>query len=317
MLTKTIYRTLGNLVSPGGARGKVQIFIFHRVLSEIDPLSMWEPDIERFDNLIRLISETYNVISLGEACDRLSQKSLPIRAACITFDDGYEDNYSNALPILQKYNVPATVFIATDFIDGGIMWNDVIIESIRNMSGILTINELDVENENCVTFKEKRSLLDRLIPKIKYMTPVQREDIVMQIADITGYQLKSLMMTSEQIVEMEEKGITIGAHTCSHPILRSIDEADAKKEIAHSKEILQGILKNNVNLFAYPNGRPGEDYSNRDVDIVKSLGFKAAVSTRKDIATSSSNVFELPRFTPWDLSVHKFMVRNLVMAMKA
>jgi peptidoglycan/xylan/chitin deacetylase (PgdA/CDA1 family) len=106
----------------------------------------------------------------------------------------------------------------------------------------------------------------------------------------------------------------IGAHTNSHPILARLDSAQAEEEIAASKRTLEGILGRRVSLFAYPNGRPGRDYAEKDVAIVRRLGFDAAVSTRPAAAGRQDDPFELPRFTPWDRSMLRFglrMVRNL------
>lgn len=311
-----LYRLFANLASPGSARGKLQIFIFHRVLDRLDPLAPYEPDIVRFDRIARAISEVFNVISLNDAVEGLKKGTLPRRSACITFDDGYLDNYTNVLPLLLKYNLPATVFVATDFMDGGMMWNDVVIESVRSWHGPISIEELGVVGEQCGSDHHKREFLSSIIPKIKYMPPGQRAEVVAAIEEKTGYQRQPLMMSSEQIVAMRDSGITIGAHTRSHPILANLDDRNARYEIAESREILENLLKDKVGLFAYPNGIPSKDYSQRDVSIVKELGFNAAVSTRKNIATRNDGIYELPRFTPWDENVNKFMLRSLFETLK-
>jgi hypothetical protein len=94
-----------------------------------------------------------------------------------------------------------------------------------------------------------------------------------------------------------------------------LDDAAARSEIGRSREELQGWLKEPVTLFAYPNGKPGEDYGERDAAMVKALGFSAAVSTRWGAARRGSNPFELPRFTPWDATRMRFglrLARNLL-----
>lgn len=313
----SIFRSLLNISSPNGGKGKLHIFIFHRVLDNPDPLFPGEPDCARFDQIASILSALFNVIPLAEAVDRLKNNDLPSRAACITFDDGYRDNYTNALPILRKYNLPATVFIATDYIQGETMWNDVVIESIRSYSGRVALSDVDVIAESCASVKQKRDLIQKIIPQIKYMPQAKRSEMVKAIADQCAYQPKQLMMCEKEVLALRDGGVSIGAHTCSHPILMCADNQDAKLELSKSKEVLEALLKDKVSLFAYPNGKPGEDYSARDVELVKKLGFKAAVSTTNKVATCSDSIYELPRFTPWDTQRAKFMLRCFVESVKA
>ena len=111
-------------------------------------------------------------------------------------------------------------------------------------------------------------------------------------------------------------GMQIGAHTVSHPILAKLDTPRAADEIGRSRDVLQTLLGEKVGLFAYPNGKPGTDYL-PDVHpaLVRELGFDAAVSTRWAAARRSDDVFQIPRFTPWDRGRFKFglrLMRNLL-----
>ena len=304
------YKTLASIASPGGVKGKLQIFIFHRVLDKPDVFSMGEPDIKRFDRLLNILSGSFNILSIGEAVERISSSTLPARAACITFDDGYLDNYTNAFPILKKYNLPATIFIATDYIGRGIMWNDIVIESIKSFTGKLDLPELDIDNEECTTDNQRIRIIMDILPKIKHLPQQERESYVSQIESITGYKRAQLMMNPDEIIELHNHGITIGAHTGSHPILANLSFEESMYEISESKKILEELLNETIDYFAYPNGKPGSDYTGKDVEIVKKLGFKAAVSTQLSIATKNDNIYELPRFTPWDQNMIKFMVRS-------
>ncbi|MDX9839711.1 MAG: polysaccharide deacetylase family protein, partial [Azoarcus sp.] len=104
--------------------------------------------------------------------------------------------------------------------------------------------------------------------------------------------------------------VEIGAHTVNHPILATLDVKAAEQEIAGSRETLEGLLGKRINLFAYPNGKPGQDYLPEHVGLVKRLGFRAAVSTAWGAADCSSDLFQLPRFTPWDRSKYAFFARS-------
>ncbi|MCK9259472.1 MAG: polysaccharide deacetylase family protein [Azoarcus sp.] len=122
---------LGTLSRPG-ERGRLSIFIFHRVLSAPDPLFPDEVDIERFSQILDWIGAWFNVVPLSRAVDDLAAGTLPARAAAITFDDGYADNLLNAAPCLAERGMPASFFIATGFLDGGRMFNDNVIEAVRH-----------------------------------------------------------------------------------------------------------------------------------------------------------------------------------------
>jgi len=109
-----------------------------------------------------------------------------------------------------------------------------------------------------------------------------------------------LMMTSEQVRSMHGAGMEIGGHTVLHPILASTEKSAARTEIANGKEMLEGIIRAPVHFFAYPNGKPERDYLPEHVAMVRELGFEAAVSTAHGAAKPGDDLYQLPRFTPWD-----------------
>ena len=118
-----------------------------------------------------------------------------------------------------------------------------------------------------------------------------------------------LMLTSKQLKHLYDSGMEIGAHTVQHPILFSVDAREARKEIETSRADIESIIGSPVTLFAYPNGKPSIDYSQRDVDLVRELGFEAAVSTAWGVGTAGADRWQLPRFTPWDRSRFRFVLR--------
>jgi peptidoglycan/xylan/chitin deacetylase (PgdA/CDA1 family) len=122
---------------------------------------------------------------------------------------------------------------------------------------------------------------------------------------------RDLMMTSAQVRSLRRAGMQIGAHTVTHPILAALPAAEARREIADSQRFLQDLLAEPVRLFAYPNGKPGRDFSNETVQIVRDLGFSAALSTSPGAAGPGSDLFRIPRYTPWDRSRLRFGARLL------
>jgi peptidoglycan/xylan/chitin deacetylase (PgdA/CDA1 family) len=117
------------------------------------------------------------------------------------------------------------------------------------------------------------------------------------------------MMSSAQVRGLHAAGMTIGAHTVNHPILARVDDARARREIADGRDRLEAIVGAKVALFAYPNGKPDQDYRAEHVAMAKQLGFDAAVSTAWGVATATSDRYQIPRFTPWDRGTLKYAAR--------
>jgi peptidoglycan/xylan/chitin deacetylase (PgdA/CDA1 family) len=293
------------LLSPGGPRGKLNIFIFHRVQSVPDTLFPTELDAERFDAYLRFARSWLNVLPLGEAVERLQDGSLPPAATCITFDDGYADNLTVAAPLLRKYGLPATVFVATGYIDGGRMWNDWIIGSIKESPlNRLELRDLDLPDLDIGTPDLRRRAVEVLLPKVKYLPFSRRRAVCEEFARRCRVDLReSLMMTREQVKALPAFGVTVGAHTHTHPILATEPVEYCRTDIAQSKNTLEDWLQRPVDTFAYPNGVPGTDYRQEHVELIRSLGFTCAVSTSVGYADRTADVFQLPRFTPWGRNV--------------
>lgn len=295
------------LMSPAGARARLSVLIFHRVLPEPDPLFPDEIHARQFDTMCAWFRDWLQVLPLDEAVARLQAGTLPARAACITFDDGYADNHDIAMPILQRHGLTATFFVATGYLDGGCMWNDVLIESVRRTrNAVWDLSNLlgdDLRAVPVATISDKQHAIQGLIDRIKYLPVQQRSRLCADIAERVGVPvLADLMMRSEQVRAMDRGGMLVGAHTVSHPILARLGRDEAAHEILRSKQALENLLQKPVRTFAYPNGKPGTDYLPETVDIVRSLGFDAAVSTRWASSHGGTDVFQIPRFTPWDRS---------------
>lgn len=307
MLTKT----LAAMCSSGGRRGRLSTLIFHRVLKQVDPLFPEEPDARRFDELLSWIGASFNVLPLDRALTQLHAGTLPSRALAITFDDGYADNCEIAMPILRRHGLTATFFIASDFLDGGRMWNDTIIETIRRTTEtVLDLSELGMGTHDLSSVDKRRLAIDRLLPTIKYLALDKRRDVVDALALRCEESLpRDLMMTSGQICKLRDEGMSIGGHTCSHPILARLDDRTAWDEIVENKSRLEQLLGQALDLFAYPNGKPDLDYTARDVGLVREAGYCFAVSTSPGVARQNSDPFQIPRFTPWDRTQLRFGIR--------
>ena len=309
-------------MSPAGANARLSVLIFHRVLGQPDPLFPDEVDAHRFDTLCGWIARWLHVLPLDLAVARLKAGTLPARAACITFDDGYADNYHVALPILQRHRLTSTFFIATSFLDGGRMWNDTVIEAVRQTRLPVLVLD-DALGDGFVrvpvgSAAEKQAAIQAIIGQLKYLPVSERAALATGIAARAQVVPPTdLMMTSAEVKALRQAGMQIGAHTVSHPILAKLDRALAHREIFESKQVLEQLLGERVGLFAYPNGKPGVDYTTESVEVVRELGFDAAVSTRWAASGRNTDMFQIPRFTPWDRNRWRFGARLATNLMQA
>jgi peptidoglycan/xylan/chitin deacetylase (PgdA/CDA1 family) len=302
------------MLSPGGVRARLSILIFHSVWPQADPLRPGSITAQDFDQLMGFVAETFNVLPLAEAVERLVSGRLPPRSLCITFDDGYADNHDVALPILKQWNLSATFFVATAFLDGGRMWNDAVIEALRVAPGPeLNLDHLDLGVHAVSSWQERREAVDRLLLTLKYLPASKRTQRVTELVAAAGggSDGRLLMMTSAQVRELHNSGMEIGGHTVNHPILFGMSPAQARDEILQGRETLEEWVAAPIRLFAYPNGKPDRDYAREHVEIVRRAGFTAAVTTSWGSSVAATDPLQLPRFTPWNRDPLRFGLRLL------
>lgn len=300
-----------------GRSSRLSIFIYHRVLPVPDPLFPAEVDAVQFDAQVRWITNWFHVLPLAQAVQRLQEGSLPAGAAAITFDDGYADNLHHAEPVLRRHGACATLFVATGFLDGGCMWNDRIIESVRRTKhSVLQLPALFQGPLPMADLTQRKAGIRELISRLKYLPMDERDRAVAEVVRAAGVAVPGgLMLSRDELRRWHAGGQQVGAHTVNHPILARLDESAARAEIKHGRDDLQSLLDTRIGLFAYPNGRPSNDYLPAHVHMVRQLGFDAAFSTTWGAASARSSIYELPRFTPWDRSRLRFctrLVRNLL-----
>lgn len=308
-------KAAASVTSGLGKQKKLFILIYHRVLDGPDFMRPGEVDKSIFTWQMQLLANYFNVLPMADALAKLQDGSLPSRAVCITFDDGYADNYLNALPILQQFQLPATFFVASGYLDGGRMWNDTIMEAVRHAKP----EQLDLTGLGLGLFDigspvQKALAAGGIIKKVKHLEPAVRQQYTDYVAGQAASALPDdLMMSTSQLQQLHASGMEIGGHTVSHPILAKLDAAALHQEVADNKQTLEKILAKPLRFFAYPNGKPGQDYLPSQVDAIKQHGYQAAVSTQWGVSHQGSDLWQLPRFTPWDTDPVKFMARMVHM----
>ena len=289
-------------------RNKLSILIYHQVFAAHDPMRPGEPTAAVFDWQMRLLRDYFTPLSLDQALVHLNNNTLPANAVCVTFDDGYLNNLTVAQPLLAKYSIPATVYIATGFSSGSNMWNDRLMYLFAEPERQQL--QLDDEVVQLADFADRRSKAQHWLKQLKYLPVAERlAKIERFYQQNNAAEQAPLMMTPRQIKQLAECGVTIGAHTVNHPILKVLSPEQQQQEISHSKQHLESWLDKPVDHFAYPNGGFGRDFDETAVAIVQQAGFSSAVATDWGVSTNHSSPFKLRRFTPWDTIALKFHAR--------
>lgn len=306
-----LLRALVHCISPLGKR-KITALIYHRVALESSDFEHFSVKPDIFDWQMRLISKLFNVISIDEAVAFLDGGDLPPRAIVITFDDGYMDNFAHALPILKKYNLCATIYVAGDAIKTGRIWNQDVSYAILNTKKVqLCLPELGFPHLAVDSLGEKKIAIQQLKALFKKQkTEVRDQYLTYLLLEAESIPNTRYMMSEEQIKKLsDEDCITIGCHSMSHPMLSYTSTDTARIDISESLDYLRAITGKPVEHFAYPYGKYGVDFHAEHVNCVAKLPLKSAVTTDLGTIKDSSSFFMLRRFTPWNENILHFFIQ--------
>jgi peptidoglycan/xylan/chitin deacetylase (PgdA/CDA1 family) len=286
-----------------------RILYYHRVNDDNDPFF---PAISTalFEQEMRFLRRHYTVVSLAELLNRLAGE-LTEPVVAITFDDGYRDNYHNAFPILQRYGLPATIFLTTGSMDSSeLLWFEQLAYALKRTPQefvdleigssqrfwLRTEAERVESNGSIVNIlralpdSERRRCLARIFQKLSI-----REDAV----------LKGRMLTWDQVRFMQKRGMDFGGHTVTHPFLSRMPGEQISWEISECKRRIEEEMQFPVSHFAYPNGRE-EDFGAWNKDLIRRAGYRAAVTTIWGVNYGSTDPMELRRGGPWESSAALF-----------
>lgn len=261
-------------------------------------------NVDEFENHLKLLTKYCNPISLESA---IVNEKLPANPVVLTFDDGYKNNYTYTFPLLKKYNVPATIFLTTGFIDQtNYIWTDRL-EYIIDHAPHRNIDfpwkddylklELNSDNEKMRTILSIKNYLKTLpeTKKLFFLNTLQRFLEIKYDWDKIPPIL--LPLTWDEIREMRDSGLfSFGAHTVTHPILSNCTDDQQRKELALSQQRINKELGESAYLFAYPNGGIA-DYNKKSIELLRELGYLGAVTTIAGyVNPHNQDNFQLNRF---------------------
>ena len=250
---------------------------YHRV-AEPNEASMLDPRLisatpQVFEHQMRYLAKNYQVVSMEEVLDATEKRvPLPERAVLITFDDAYIDFAAHAWPVLKQLRLPVTVFVPTAYPDQPMraFWWDRLYRSFltTSKSGLVStpIGDLSLG-----TIDERRQNLRRLQNYVKTLHHAEAMAFVDEICcelDIERMVYKSILSWDE-LRQLAKEGVTLGAHTQTHPILTQLPHGQIRQEVMGSQQDLKRETGYELPVFCYPNG----DCNDTVVNIMREEGF--------------------------------------------
>lgn len=262
----------------------IRIIAYHRIC-ETDGLNDQElvsANCEEFEKQIIHIKENYSAITFEELIGHLNNGTAPPKnAVIITFDDGFADNYLNAFPILEKHQIPATIFISTDYINTDkTFWFNLLSRLVKlNVGASFTLDG----KKNLVSDKSENqeNLLVELLSLMKGKPNIDRVGLLVEISkqlpESEQCDIYALPMTWDNVREMDRSVIEFGSHTATHPILSQLTHDELEYEIVGSKKQLEKELGKKVQTISYPEGMEYA-YNNKVIEMVTNAGYELGCS---------------------------------------
>ena len=284
---------------------KTPIFMLHRMASSTFGVKGHDPALLRF-SLEFLRKHKFNLVTIDDIAHSVkTKKPLPAKSVAFTIDDGYFDQVAIATNIFAEFDCPATFYVATGFVQGDLWyWSDKIQFIVEN-SNAQQLEQLCILFPNLTSVsKSKESLTSQINEALKLCSLVEINRLITAAADMTGIELPSLAAEKYRAAswadlrKIEKRGMMVGAHTYSHPVLSREDDETSKNEIERSTLDVRKQLQTPSKVFCYPVGRQ-QDFTQREVDCVKSMGYIAGVSSEPGAMDmrAEGSLFSIPRFS--------------------
>ena len=304
------------------------ILAYHRVVDEgmtyLDKGPVVHHQMKYFEKEIAYLGRNFDIVGMDEVARRMNGgKSFKKPTVAITFDDGYLDNYSLAYPVLRRYGAPATIYVTTGLVGtSGRTWPDQIEKALLATAkeSVLLPFSILKERIELRTYDEKKKACLKIGQALKSISNDERKRILAGLFRNLGMNGESnspsnerLMLSWDEIREMDGNGVTIGSHSHSHPVLSRMPAPEAREEITRSKNVIENNISVTVRHFAFPNGEKG-DFSEELVEHCRRVGFESVASLVHGANSGTTgDVFNLKRIGA--MSPMPVFVGNIVRAM--
>ena len=282
-------------------RRKPRVLMYHRFGL---PGQFRRLPVNVFEQQLRFLLDNFTVLPLQSIVSKLlAGETLPARAVALTVDDAYEDFYSVAYPVIEKYRVPVTLYVVSAFADGTEwLWMDKIQYLMRAtpdgryevpVNGTSTTIQLNTTESREVAWE---LLADHALG----LAADARVTFVRDVEQALGTPIpreappEFRSVNWDQLRAMDPALVEVGCHSMTHPILSLCRPEQQEIEIAGAKASLEAHVQRPVRSFCYPNGR-SEDYDQNCITIARRAGFTHAVTATSGYVEPSSKHFEIPR----------------------
>ncbi len=274
------------------------VLCYHRIsannklLDKNNPLSGLEVKQNIFEDQIKFLKNRFEILSLSKLKKHIEEKNKNF-AISITFDDGYQDNINLALPVLEKYNVPAAIFVITRFLEKkDFMWWYFLWENL-NKQKFIFFNSQKIKINNDKDVVNWFGIISKEVINLNY------EDQKLYLYKVFGnkidYNFKDLIFDFEQLINLSKHElIEIGSHTLTHAKLTSLKDTEIYNELKNSKDLLEEKIKKKINFLAYPYGSHNE-VNDQIIETAKRVGYEMAFSTKRPFQQSDV-FFDVPRY---------------------
>jgi peptidoglycan/xylan/chitin deacetylase (PgdA/CDA1 family) len=293
--------------------GDVGVLAYHRVATPThDP---WDLCVsaDRFDEQLAVLRDVGTIEPLGAVLGASATARLRRRRPrfAVTFDDGYLDNLTDALPVLERHDAPATVFVPTGMLDMPSFWWDrlttlalscqdpAVLWQAAIRIGLAPAGATPADGQH-------RAVLDALYEQFAPLTPAAAQAAVGRLAREAGEAEPvpdGRPMTTEELRKLAAHPlVTIGIHTVTHSRLSLLPPAAVRDEVTQSARHLEQLLGARPHLFAYPYG----DTSPAVADVVRATDVERAVTTDDRWVRLREDPMLIPRLHPHDVDAATF-----------
>jgi peptidoglycan/xylan/chitin deacetylase (PgdA/CDA1 family) len=277
----------------GERPGVWTIVMYHRVIDDpaSDPFELGMcVSRDRFEAQVRMLVKHFQVLTVGDACARLARgEPLPARALSITFDDGYLDNLTLALPVLQRHGAPWSLYVPSGGWDGPqAHWWDRAIAAMGsteretlNLHAVgLSPTHEEVALKGVMAAPGVERVLDALWA-LDWPTCQDRLARLEQWCDVkrTLPALAAPRCSTSQLRQLHQAGVEMGAHSITHQNLAMAAPDEVLHEMVDSRQALEDLLQTEIRGFAHPGGREHAQAEG----LARRAGFTHVLSTRSGV----------------------------------
>lgn len=298
-------------------RKRVVVLMYHRVLNPSEYYGVASQKgilvtTELFKKHMVFLKRHAHVISLSEFLEHIRDR-IPFKSkSClVTFDDGWEDNFRNAFPVLREFQIPAVIFSSGSYLNTQKrFWQEDFLLAVQEIRRLFKTDDSfrkEISGNPVLEFISKIMTVDDesmemeiqiLINQVKKWTKQKRDHLLASLKHVAGQTTfleadttRRSFMSAHEVTEMIEEGVALGSHGMSHEILTNLSTEEVQRELGESRDYLQHTFGIEADAFSYPNG----NYNEPIINMVKQNGYRVAFGTQSGYVRLGDNPYSLNR----------------------